>query len=129
MSTLRADGTPHSSLVNAAVVAHPVTGAQVGAFVTYGPVKLAHLRRRPALTLTWRSGWSWVSLDGTAQLAGPHDQLPGLDPDHHLPGLLRAIFTAAGGQHPDWDTYDRIMAEQGRVAVLINPTRVYTNAD
>jgi len=53
--------------------------------------------------------------------------LPGFDPDH-LPGLLRAIFTAAGGQHPDWDTYDRIMAEQGRVAVLINPTRVYTNA-
>ncbi len=42
---------------------------------------------------------------------------------------LRAIFTAAGGQHPDWDTYDRIMAEQSRVAVLINPTRVYTNAD
>ncbi len=38
------------------------------------------------------------------------------------------IFTAAGGQHPDWDTYDRIMAEQSRVAVLINPTRVYTNA-
>ncbi len=127
VSALRSDGTPHSSVVNAAVVAHPVTGAQVGAFVTYGPVKLAHLRRRPALTLTWRSGWSWVSLEGTAQLAGPHDRLPGLDPAH-LPGLLRAIFTAAGGEHPDWDTYDRIMAEQSRVAVLINPTRVYTNA-
>ena len=89
-STLRSDGTPHSSLVNAAVVAHPVTGAQVGAFVTYGRVKLAHLRRRPALTLTWRSGWSWVSLDGTAQLAGPHDPAarfrprppPGLAPGH-----------------------------------------------
>jgi len=51
VSTLRSDGTPHSSLVNAAVVAHPMAGAQVGAFVTYGPVKLAHLRRRPALTL------------------------------------------------------------------------------
>jgi len=127
VSTLRSDGSPHSSLVNAAVVAHPVSGVQVGAFVTYGAVKLAHLRRRPALTLTWRSGWSWVSLDGTAQLAGPHDRLPGFDPDH-LPGLLRAIFTAAGGQHPDWDTYDCIMAEQSRVAVLINPTRVYTNS-
>jgi len=99
VSTLRSDGSPHSSLVNAAVVAHPVTGAQVGAFVTYGPVKLAHLRRRPALTLTWRSGWSWVSLDGTAQLAGPHDRLPGFDPDH-LPGLLRAIFTAGGRAAP-----------------------------
>ncbi len=127
VSTLRSDGTPHSSLVNAAVLAHPVTGAQVGAFVTYGPAKLAHLRRRPALTLTWRSGWSWVSLDGTAHLAGPDDPLPGLDPDD-LPTLIRNIFTAAGGQHPDWDTYDRIMAEQRRVAVLVNPTRLYTNA-
>jgi len=36
VSTLRSDGSPHSSLVNAAVVAHPVTGARVGAFVTYG---------------------------------------------------------------------------------------------
>ena len=54
-------------------------------------------------------------------------RLPGFDPDD-LPGLLRAIFTAAGGEHADWDTYDRIMAEQSRVAVLINPTRVYTNA-
>jgi len=49
VSTLRSDGSPHSSVVNAAVVAHPVTGVQVGAFVTYGPVKLAHLRRRPSL--------------------------------------------------------------------------------
>ena len=47
VSTLRSDGSPHSSLVNAAVVAHPVTGAQVGAFVTYGPVKLAHLGADP----------------------------------------------------------------------------------
>jgi len=99
VSTLRSDGSPHSSVVNAAVVAHPVTGAQVGAFVTYGAVKLAHLRRRPALTLTWRSGWSWVSLDGTAQLAGPHDRLPGFDPDH-LPGLLRPSSPPRAGSTP-----------------------------
>ncbi len=91
-----------------------------------GAAKLAHLRRRPALTLTWRSGWSWVSLDGIAHLAGPDDPLPGLDLVD-LPTLLRSIFTAAGGQHPDWDTFDHIMAEQRRVAVLVNPTRAYTN--
>ena len=41
--------------------------------------------------------------------------------------LLRAIFTAAGGEHDDWDEYDRTMAEQRRAAVLIRPDRVYSN--
>jgi hypothetical protein len=39
--------------------------------------------------------------------------------------LLRDIFTAAGGTHDDWDTYDRVMAEERRTAVLIQPERVY----
>ena len=28
-------------------------------------------------------------------------------------------FAAAGGTHDDWDTYDRVMREEGRVAVLV----------
>ena len=129
VSTLRSDGTPQFSLVNAAVMTHPVTGAQVGAFVTYGPGKLAHLRRRPALTLTWRCGWSWVSLDGTAQLAGPARSAARARP-RPAPGPAPGHLHRRGrGQHPEWHTYDRIMAEPGRVAVLINPTRVYTNVD
>jgi hypothetical protein len=37
--------------------------------------------------------------------------------------LLREIFTAAGGAHDDWDTYDRVMAEERRTAVLLTPER------
>ena len=37
--------------------------------------------------------------------------------------LLREIFTAAGGTHDDWDTYDRVMAEERRAAVLLTPER------
>lgn len=124
VSTLRRDGTTHASLVNAGLLPHPVTGETVAAFVTYGPVKLAHLRARPVTTLTWRAGWSWVGLDGTTELAGPEDGLPGFDPAR-LPGLLRDVFTAAGGTHDDWDAYDRTMVEQRRVAVLVTPTRMY----
>ena len=40
--------------------------------------------------------------------------------------LLRDIFTAAGGTHDDWDTYDRVMREERRTAVLIAPTRTYS---
>lgn len=63
---------------------------------------------------------------GAAQLAGPDDPQPWLGPDG-LRLLLRAIFSAAGGEHDDWDTYDRVMAAERRAAVLIFPKRVYTN--
>jgi hypothetical protein len=41
--------------------------------------------------------------------------------------LRREVFTAAGGTHDDWDTYDRVMAEEGRAVVLVAPARVYSN--
>jgi len=124
VSTLRADATIQSSLVNVGVLAHPATGAQVLGFVTYGRVKLANLRARPQVTTTFRTGWSWATVEGRAELAGPDDPQPWLDPER-LRLLLREIFTAAGGTHDDWDEYDRTMAEQRRTAVLITPTRIY----
>ncbi len=65
VSTLRADATIQSSVVNAGVLLHPATGGQVVGFVTYGPAKLANLRARPQVTLTFRRGGSgWPSRDG-----------------------------------------------------------------
>ena len=54
ISTLRADGTIQASLVNCGVLPHPESGTPVLAFVTYGRVKLANLRARPALAATFR---------------------------------------------------------------------------
>jgi PPOX class probable F420-dependent enzyme len=128
VATVRRDGTSHASLVNAGVLPHPITGERVAAFVAHGRRKLENLRARPATTLTWRSGWSWISLDGWAELAGPDDVLDGWTPEEQagrLAGLLRAIFISAGGTHDDWATYDRVMAEERRVAVLVTPTRTY----
>lgn len=126
VSTLRADSTIQSSLVNVGVIAHPATGEQVLAFVTYGRVKLANLRARPQLTTAFRSGWQWATVEGHAELAGPDDPRPWLEAER-LRLLLREIFTAAGGSHDDWAEYDRAMAEQRRTAVLITPTRIYSN--
>ena len=127
VSTVRADGTVQASLVNAGIVAHPASGASVLAFVTYGPVKLANLRARPDLAATFRSGWQWATVEGRAELAGPDDPAPWLNGPDDLRLLLRDIFVAAGGTHDDWDAYDRVMLEQRRTAVLVVPTRVYTN--
>jgi PPOX class probable F420-dependent enzyme len=126
VATLRANGTIQSSLVNAGVLAHPVTGEPVLAFVTYGKVKLANLRERPQVTTTFRKGWQWATVEGTAELAGPGDPQAWMDPDR-LRLLLREVFVSAGGKHDDWDEYDRVMAEQGRTAVLITPARVYSS--
>jgi PPOX class probable F420-dependent enzyme len=126
VATLRADATIQSSLVNAGVLADARTGEPVLAFVTYGRVKLANLRVRPQVTATFRSGWRWATVEGHAQLAGPDDSQPWLD-DEQLRLLLRAVFVAAGGQHDDWAEYDRVMAEQRRTVVLIEPSRVYGN--
>lgn len=127
VSTLRAAGTIQSSVVNAGVLKHPVTGAQVVGFTTRGgSAKLAHLRVRPRATIVVRAGWEWAAAEGPVELAGPADPLPGVDAEG-LRVLLRDVFTAAGGTHDDWPTYDRVMAEERRAVVMIAPERVYSS--
>ena len=102
VSTLRADGSIHSSLVNAGALPHPRTGKRC--------------------TLAFRAGWQWAAADGRAEIVGPGDT-----DAESLRRLLRDIFTAAGGTHDDWDAYDRVMRDEGRVAVLVEIDRVYGN--
>jgi len=118
VSTLRADQTIQSSLVNTGVVGDRL------AFVTYGAVKLANLRARPQLAVAFRTGWRYATVEGRAELIGPDDPSPEVDAEG-LRLLLREIFTAAGGTHDNWDEYDRTMLDQRRTAVLITPARVY----
>src|SRR3569833_351451 len=128
VATVRGDSTVHATVVNAGVLAHPVTGREaIGFVVREGTRKLANLRARPRATVTVRAGWQWVTAEGPVELAGPSDPLAGLPPGG-LRVLLREDFSAAGGEHDDWAAYDRVMAEERRTAVLLTPDRVYTNA-
>lgn len=126
VSTLRADGTIQSSLVNAGMLEHPVSAEPVLGFVTYGQAKLRNLRARPQITVTFRADWEWASVEGRAEIVGPDDPQSGFDAER-LRVLLRDVFTAAGGTHEDWDGFDRAMADERRAAVLVAPTRVYSN--
>ena len=89
VSTLRADATIQTSVVNAGVLTHPFTGIDVVGFVTYGKAKLANLRARPQMTITFRSGWQWASVEGRAELIGPDDPHAGVPhtdvPDTDVP--------------------------------------------
>jgi PPOX class probable F420-dependent enzyme len=128
LSTLRADGSVQSTVVNAGVISHPVTGAPVAAFVGRPATrKIAHLRANPGATLSWRAGWAWATAEGTVELIGPDDPAEGVAAEQ-VPALLRSIYAAAGGgEHDDWAEYDRVMEAERRVAVLLTPTRIYVN--
>jgi len=127
VSTLRPDQTIQASLINAGILDHPATGEPVLGFVTYGRVKLANLRARPAVALTFRDGWKWATVEGRAELAGPDDRPGWLTGSEQLRMLLREVFIACGGTHDNWADYDRVMDEQRRTAVLVVPTRIYSN--
>jgi len=96
VATLRADGTIQASLVNAGVLESPFGGDGVLGFVTYGRVKLANLRARNQVAATFRSGWRWATVEGTALLIGPDDPHPEINGER-LRLLLREVFIAAGG--------------------------------
>ncbi|MCU1466844.1 MAG: putative pyridoxine/pyridoxamine 5-phosphate oxidase [Actinomycetia bacterium] len=128
VTTVRGDGSVQASVVNAGVLDHPVSGARVvGLVAAGGSRKLTNLRLRPRSTLVAKSGWQWVAVEGSTELIGPDDTAPGIDADR-LRLLLREIFTAAGGTHDNWAEYDRVMASEGRTAVLVTPARVYSNS-
>jgi PPOX class probable F420-dependent enzyme len=123
----RPDGSPHTSVVNAGVIAHPETGERVVAFVAGGATrKLRYLRADQRVSVVIRAGWQWATVEGSAELIGPDDAAAEFDAER-LRLLLREIFIAAGGVHDDWDEYDCVIASERRTAVLVTPKRVYSN--
>jgi PPOX class probable F420-dependent enzyme len=125
--TRRADTTAQATVVNAGVLVHPLSGDRVVGFVSAGGSrKLAHLRSDPTIVVTVRAGWRWSTVEGRVQLIGPDDPHPDVDAEG-LRLLLRKVFVSAGGTHDDWDTFDRVMREERRTAVLVTPVRAYSN--
>ena len=124
VSTTRTDGSVHSSLVNAGVLSHPVSGDEVVGFVVRGnAAKRTLFRHSGRAAIIFRSGWRWAGVEGAVDLIGPDDDMEAFAADRG-PGLLRDVFSAAGGTHDDWDEYDRVMVAELRTAVLVTPSRV-----
>ena len=68
-----------------------------------------------------------MAAEGTVDLIGPDDGFDGVGPEA-LPSLLRRVYSAAGGgEHDDWNEYDRVVAAERRMAVLLTPRRIYVN--
>jgi len=125
VSVTRADCTVHSSLVSAGVVADPVDGSVGIGLVAHGAsLKLRLLRERPGATVVFKNGYQWIAVSGGVRLIGPDD---GTDQGLDVPELIRSVYRAAGGDHDDWDEFDRVMALDRRCAVFVRADRVYSN--
>ncbi len=130
MVTLRADGGAQATVVNAGIVAHPTDGESVVGVVVRGHAKkLVNLRARPRATVLFRSGWDWVTVEGSVELCGPEDLRPDSSRDDTL-HLIRAIYAAAvGGKEEDWAGLDAMFESEAHTAVLVRPERAYSNSD
>ena len=128
LSTLRRDGSVQSTVVNAGVIDHPVTGEPVAAFVGRPATrKIAHLRDNPTRHAAVARRLGMGRRRGHRRARRPRRPAR-RDRTGGLPGLLRGVYSAAGGgEHDDWAEYDRVMAAERRIAVLLTPTRIYVN--
>jgi PPOX class probable F420-dependent enzyme len=117
-TTYRRDGRPQMTLVTVGKVGDAL------AFTTQRRnAKYHNLMRDPrcAMMLVRSDWWGYAVLDGDAEVLGLHNT----DADT-LRLKLREVYRAsAGKEHPDWDEYDQAMIEQGRVAILLRPSRMY----
>ena len=119
-TTFRKDGRPQLSLVTVGRV-----GDALG--FTTGPhsAKVVNLLRDPrcAMMLTMPNLRGYAVLDGDARVVGAHNS----DADV-VRLMLRDVYRAtARKEHPDWVEYDEVMAKEGRVAILLAPSRIYAH--
>ena len=115
VSTIRPSGTVQSTLVNVGLY-----GDSIG-FTTSGhTIKEYNLKRNPACTITIHNGPYWITAEGKARLYAWDDT----DPET-MRRLLRELYVIAGGTHDDWETYDRVVREERRAAVVMTPERIY----
>src|SRR3954469_13680584 len=86
VSTIRPDGTVHSSLVNAGVFDHPLTNQPAVALVARGGAyKLKLLAAAGRANVVFRAGWEWVSVEGPVDIIGPGHPCAGFPADRIPP--------------------------------------------
>ena len=116
-TTFRRDGMPQQSLVTVGKLDDGL------AFTTRSAnAKARNLARDPrcAMMLVSSDRRAFAALDGKAETQGAENTDAAT-----LRLRLREVYrVAAGKEHPDWDEYDRVMVDQGRVAVLLRPDRI-----
>ncbi len=119
LATVKRDGRPQLSNVG---YAYDEADGLVRVSVTADRAKTRNLERDPRVTLhvTSRDFWTWVAVEGTAELTpvatGPHDATV---------EELITYYRGVSGEHEDWDEYRTAMVAERRLVVRFRPEHAY----
>jgi PPOX class probable F420-dependent enzyme len=119
LATIKRDGRPQLSNIG---YAYDRAAGVVRISVTADRAKTRNLQRdaRASLHVTSDDFWSWVVVEGTADLtpvaADPHDGTV---------EELVAYYRAVSGEHPDWDEYRQAMVTDRRLVVRLPVEHAY----
>jgi len=111
--TLRKDGRAQSSDISYVVVDGVFTISLTGT-----RAKTANMRRDPRIVLhiTDPGSWSYVSLDGQAEIGPVTTEANDAAADD-----LVEYYRLIAGEHPDWDEYRAAMVAEQRLVLRFSP--------
>jgi PPOX class probable F420-dependent enzyme len=118
LTTIRRDGRPQLSNI-----VYSLEGTTARISVTDERAKTKNLRRDPraSLYVVGDTFWSYVVLDGTAELS----PVAGTAHDGVVDELVDLYRRVRGEEHPDWDDYRRVMVEERRLVVRLHIDHAY----
>ena len=117
LATLKQDGRPQLSNVG-----YFYDGDVVRVSVTADRAKTRNLQRDPRVTLhvSSKDFWSWVAVEGTADLTPV-----AADPQDATVDELVTYYRGVSGEHDDWDAYRAAMVRDRRLVVRFRPEHAY----
>jgi PPOX class probable F420-dependent enzyme len=118
LATYRSNGRAHLSNITYGIDG----GGRIRISVTDGRAKTNNLRRDPRaeLHVTTAEFYPWVALECDVELL-PVCQ----DPHDEVADALVEYYRSVRGEHPDWDEYRQVMADEHRLLIALTPTRAY----
>jgi PPOX class probable F420-dependent enzyme len=119
LATIRSDGRPQLSNL---FYAYDPEADLVRISVTADRAKTRNIARDPRVTLhvTSPDFWTWVAVDGTAELTTVAE-----DPQDATVDELVTYYRAVNGEHDDWDAYRAAMVTDRRRVVRFRPEHAY----
>lgn len=115
--TLKRDGRPQLSNVTYGIV-----DGVIKISITAGRAKYFNIVRdsRASLYVTRDDFWAYAVIEGDAEVSdvATNTDDPGVDE-------LVDYYRAVAGEHPDWDDYRKVMVDDERVMVRLQPTHAY----
>ena len=117
LATLRRDGRPQLSNVG---YAWDSGIARISVTADRAKTRNLHRDPRASLHVTSPDFWTWVVVEGTAELTPV-----AADPADDTVEELVAYYRAINGEHPDWDDYRAAMVRERRLVVRLAAAHAY----